>query len=330
MYIPVLRTAQAELLALQSLSTRAIKKIKPYLIYRDTGERVSLSKFVNVIKDVFTNNGAFLEFPDHPNNTHYNSVDAQKRKFEELIEAGYNITPVVSGTEKEERRKQVRMAIELLRLKGEVGLKLTLGNKVQTYITYSIYDTSDDPSKLTIFIDFGRVRSKDEVLSKFPSYVAAFKGANVVFTGTVWGENQTEFEKGEITKVDNHLLIAWQELEQPPFYSDALTDNPNSYVPSSEDVKYMKIIPYFKWLALDGRDFLVVRASENKPELAKTIASELLSAYPNYFHHPGMCKGCDEIKEVADPVKVNVKSSPMTRKRMSFAHHMEVIASLLP
>ena len=324
-YIPILRTALAELWALQSISLDAKKKITPYLFYRDTKQRTSLDKFCEVLTEY---EKFFLEFPDHPNNNHYRTIDEQLSKFQKLIQNGYPVIPVVNNSQKVKRRQLVQHGLRLLNLAGNLGIRVRIDNQQDIYIAAAIYDASPNPDKLIIFVDFSRLRSKDVVLEKFPRYLKVFEEATVVFTGTVWGKDQREFEKGEISSIDNYLYLAWTELEENIPYSDTLTDNLESVIPTDETFPG-KIIPYFKWISLDGADFLVVRATENVPALAKEIARELKELYPHYFHPKGKCIGCDEISEVADP-ESNSKSNATTRKKMSFVHHMEVIASLLP
>jgi len=327
-YIPILRTAQAELGALKELSSSAMDKVMPYLFYRDTSQRTSLDKFCEVL---LRYERFFLEFPDHPNNSHFRTPEEQRLKFQDLIENSFPVIPVISNSEKVKRRDLIQHGLSLYNLANALGIRIRVDNSHDLYIAAAIYDTVPDPQRLTIFVDFNRVYSKEEILKKFSYYPQFFDEAMITFTGTVWGENQSEFKKGEITKVDNYLFLAWRELNRnlKMPYSDSLTDNLNSIIPSSDETFYLKLIPYFKWLSLDGTDFLVIRAEEDDPALAKEIARDLINSYPHYFHESGVCAGCNDIRRVADPGSES-KSNPTTRKKMSFVHHMEVIASLLP
>jgi len=322
-YIPILRTAQAEFSALKSLSKGARKKVIPYLYYRD-GKQPTFEEFCNIASEY---RNFFLEFPDHPDNRSYKDIDNQFSKFKEIKEKWSNVVPVISNVQKVNRRQLIQHGIKLLKTFDKIGVRIRVDNKYDMYIAMAIYDFSQNPANLTVFVDFGRLSSKEDILSKFPFYIESFGESEVVFTGTVWGEDQTEFNKNEVTKVDNYLYLAWSEMrEKPKYYSDTLTDNLNSVISSLEKFPF-KIIPYFKWTSMDGCDFLVIRAEESKASLAKKIAFILQSSYPDYFHQDN-CEGCKEISEIADEGSEK-KSNPMTRKKMSFIHHMEVITSVL-
>jgi len=260
-YIPILRTALAELSALQALSFDAKKKIVPYLFYRDTKQRTSLDKFCEVLTEY---EKFFLEFPDHPNNSHYRTINEQFLEFKRLIHNGYRVIPVISNSQKIKRRQLVQQGLCLLNFADNLGIRVRIDHQQDIYIAAAIYDSSPNPDKLIIFVDFSRLRSKDVVLEKFPRYLKVFEEATVVFTGTVWGKDQREFEKGEILSIDNHVYLAWTELKENIPYSDTLTDNLESVIPADE-IFPRKIIPYFKWTSLDGTNFLVIRATKMFP-----------------------------------------------------------------
>ena len=328
LYIPILKSLQAEQLALKNISERARKKIKPLLQY------VTDKKTEDIIKDN-PDICFFLEFPDLPFNRDVRTLSEKEERFAALKEKFSNFFPVVTITEKANAREIVQHTLQLL---GEYGFDKALikakilddsGEIDNMQLTKLIALYSCLPLDRSLFlIDFERIQNTEIIFRYLPTVMTYLKGAKVGFTATIWPPSQSTYPKDDMKILDNYPYLAFLSFKDKLcFYSDYLTENPRSAIGSVDFP--LTIIPYFKWISLDGEKQVIIRAESSRAS-AKELAAAFIDDLREGFLHNEGCKGCEEFRRVADlsdPEKD--RSSPMTRKRAAFVHYIEVIASLI-
>lgn len=327
-YIPVMKALQAEQQALKNLSPRARSKIRPLLQYA-TGKRTE--NILSENRDI----KFFLECPDLPFNKDLKDTCSKEEFFKRLKEEHSNFSPVVTVTGKDKPRDLVQHALKLLNEFGELLVKVKITdssqelNDSQLMKLVALYSCL--PLENTLFMmDFEKVQNSDVISKKiFPlilNYMS--EDARIGFTATIWPPSQSNFPKNELVVLENWPFLAFLELkEKVAFYSDYLTEHPES-VTGEVDFP-LTIIPYFKWLSLDGERQAIMRAEEFRSS-PKELAAEFVESIGEGFLHDANCKGCEELRSIADLTDLEKnKSNPMTRKRAGFIHYIEAIAALI-
>lgn len=322
-YIPIMKTLQAEQLTLRSLSSEKRKKIIPLLQYVPN-KRLELILKEN--PDLYF----FVEFPDLYFNPEIRTLEQKETKFLELKNSFSNFYPTITVIEEEEPRQLTQHALRLLEKFDKLLIKGKLIDRQGNFKGYNLLSFTALYSclpleKVYFMIDFEQVESFEFLDKNISSISSLFKEAQLGFTATVWPPDQTQFEKGIIIFLDNIPFKIWEKYKKVlSFYSDYLTENPLSTV--IDEPRPLTIIPYFKLTSLDGEHCFIIRALSKNPEDVKEAAQLAIEEYN--FIHEDSCAGCLELKEIADTSNDKI-GNPMSRKKLSFVHHLEVISALI-
>ena len=324
-YIPIMKTLQAEQLALRALSPEKKKKLKPILQYV-TKNKKRLPEILKESSDI----AFFVEFSPLPFNRDILTLKDKKEAFIELKKHHSNFIPVVTITEEETPRSIVQHTLDLLNEFNEVLIKTVIiseTNKIDNYkLTCLIALHSCLPLERSHFLlDFEYVISSEPFESHLSFLADILQEARWGITATIWPPTQKQFGKMEIHYLKNWPFIYFlKKKEYFSFYSDYLTDNPLS--PIIDEPKPLTIIPYFKLISLDGKRGLIIRATNKETVHVKEAAQLAVNEY-GFVHEEG-CSGCEDLKNIAD-VSTDAVGSPMSRKKLSFVHHLEVISALI-
>ena len=318
-----MKTLQAEQLALRTLSPEKRNKVKPLLQYVP-GKR---------LKPILEENPYlhfFVEFPNLPFNTKIRTLEQKEAKFLELKNSFSNFYPAITITEEEEPRQLTQHVLKLLKKFDKLLVKGDLIDKQGNLKGYNLLSFTALYSclpleKVYFLIDFEQVKDFSFLDKNIPIIRSLFKEAQLGFSATVWPPDQSQFEKGSSIIFDNIPFKIWKKHKNIfNFYSDYLTENPLS--PVIEEPKPLTIIPYFKLTSLDGEYCCIIRATSREIVDVKEAAQLAIEQYG--FIHEKDCNGCSELQEIADTSNDKI-GSPMSRKKLSFAHHLEVISALI-
>ncbi len=322
-YIPIMKTLQAEQLALRSLSPEKKLKIRPLLQY------VSNKRLEPILEENPDIN-FFLEFPPLSFNRDVLTLEIKEETFRSLKTRYSNFTPVISVFEEENPRNLVQHTLRLLKDFGEVLIKTELlgqDRKIDNYkFTCLVALYSCVPLEQTYFlIDFGYVVSSEPFEQYLSVLDYTLQDAQWGFSATIWPPTQKDFEKMKVHYLKNLPFIYYLRVkDKVAFYSDYLTDN--LFSPIVEEGRPLTIVPYFKLTSLDGKYGLIVRAESKEAIDVKETAQMAVEEYG--FVHDYGCLGCDELKKIAD-TSTDAVGNPMSRKKLSFVHHLEVISALI-
>ncbi len=323
-YIPIMRSLQAEQLAIRSLTSTNRNKIRPLLQYV-TDKR--LSSILEENQDI----NFFVEFPQLSFNRDVRTLHDREEKFDELRNEYQNFVPVVTILDEETPRNLVQHTFRLLKKFDSVLIKTEIRdldgriNNFRLLCIIALYSCLP-LDKSYFLIDLGYIKSSEEIQKHFPLLSDILQDAMWGIAGTIWPHIQTEFPKMEVTILKNWPFISFLKKRGfLSFYSDYLTDNPLS--PIIDRPQPLTIVPYFKLTSLDGKYGLIVRAINNRDRDSIKEAAQLALSEEGFVHDEG-CAGCDELRKIAD-TSTDALGNPMSRKKLSFVHHLEVISALI-